>query len=186
MRPPRFALAGLSMGGIVAMEIAAGARALAGIALLDTNPLAERPRCKPRRAPQIAGARAGGLDARDARGDEAELPCRRAGPQASSTCAWRWRSRWAPMSSPPVIARLADRPDRTRRLRGLDMPALVLCGRHDALCPIERHVLMHDLMPRSRCWRSSPARAICPRWKTPKTQMQRSRAGWRIDDDPSF
>lgn len=45
---------------------------------------------------------------------------------------------------------LRDRPDRQDVLRQLRMPALVLCGRHDRLCPIERHELMHDLIPGSR------------------------------------
>ncbi len=47
--PPRFALAGLSMGGIVAMEmLAQRPERIAKLALLDTNPLAE--------APQVAAA----------------------------------------------------------------------------------------------------------------------------------
>lgn len=42
--PPRFALAGLSMGGIVAMEVLAQApERVARLALLDTNPRAETP-----------------------------------------------------------------------------------------------------------------------------------------------
>ena len=56
--PPRFALAGLSMGGIVAMEIVARPPTrVERLALLDTNPLAETPGAG-RRAPQIAKARA--------------------------------------------------------------------------------------------------------------------------------
>ena len=48
--PARFALAGLSMGGIVAMEILRQApERVARLALLDTNPLAERPEVKARR-----------------------------------------------------------------------------------------------------------------------------------------
>ncbi|WP_445758205.1 hypothetical protein [Ruegeria discodermiae] len=44
---PRFALCGLSMGGIVAMEILRLApNRVDRIALLDTNPLAERTRLK--------------------------------------------------------------------------------------------------------------------------------------------
>lgn len=42
--PPRFALAGLSMGGILAMEIMARApERVERLALLDTNPRAELP-----------------------------------------------------------------------------------------------------------------------------------------------
>ena len=52
--PPVFALAGLSMGGIVAMEIVSQApERVERLALLDTNPLAELPDVLKRRGPQI-------------------------------------------------------------------------------------------------------------------------------------
>jgi pimeloyl-ACP methyl ester carboxylesterase len=44
---------------------------------------------------------------------------------------------------------LRDRPDQCDTLRSFDGPALVLCGRDDALCPVSRHELMHDLLPNS-------------------------------------
>ncbi|MGI9370305.1 MAG: alpha/beta fold hydrolase, partial [Ruegeria sp.] len=60
--PPDFALAGLSMGGIVAMEVLRRApERVTHLALLDTNPLAERPEVKARRAPQMAAVRDGKL-----------------------------------------------------------------------------------------------------------------------------
>ncbi|WP_417211446.1 alpha/beta fold hydrolase [Antarctobacter sp.] len=40
---------------------------------------------------------------------------------------------------------LRDRPDQSDTLRGFDRPALVLCGRHDALCLVARHELMAGL-----------------------------------------
>ena len=45
---------------------------------------------------------------------------------------------------------LRDRPDQCNTLRDFTGAALVLCGRDDALCPVSRHELMHDLMPQSR------------------------------------
>ncbi|MGA9252547.1 MAG: alpha/beta hydrolase, partial [Roseobacter sp.] len=58
--PERFALAGLSMGGIVAMEILRRAPGrVSRLALLDTNPLAETPQTAAAREPQIVAARAG-------------------------------------------------------------------------------------------------------------------------------
>ena len=60
--PNRFALAGLSMGGIVAMEVLRRApERVSRIALLDTNPLAETPQVAATREPQIVAARAGRL-----------------------------------------------------------------------------------------------------------------------------
>jgi pimeloyl-ACP methyl ester carboxylesterase len=44
---------------------------------------------------------------------------------------------------------LRDRIDQTHTLRSFVGPALVLCGRDDVLCPVERHQLMHNLMPQS-------------------------------------
>ena len=60
--PDRFALAGLSMGGIVAMEMLRQAPGrLAGMALMDTNPLAEADQVKARREPQIEAVKNGRL-----------------------------------------------------------------------------------------------------------------------------
>nr|MCU0832754.1 alpha/beta hydrolase [Rhizobiaceae bacterium] len=60
--PERFCLAGLSMGGIVAMEIVVQApQRVSRLALLDTNPLAEKPEIAEGRARQIARALAGDL-----------------------------------------------------------------------------------------------------------------------------
>jgi len=61
--PERFALAGLSMGGIVAMEMLHQAPGrITRLALMDTNPLAEAPEVRARRGPQIARALSGDLD----------------------------------------------------------------------------------------------------------------------------
>ena len=45
---------------------------------------------------------------------------------------------------------LRDRPDRRETLRGVRVPTLIMCGRHDRLCPVERHEMMHALIPGSR------------------------------------
>ncbi len=58
--PAKFALVGLSMGGIVAMEILRRAPdRITRLALLDTNPLAETPQVAAAREPQIVKVRAG-------------------------------------------------------------------------------------------------------------------------------
>ncbi|MEO0945053.1 MAG: alpha/beta hydrolase, partial [Pseudomonadota bacterium] len=41
---------------------------------------------------------------------------------------------------------LMTRPDQSETLRRANLPALILCGRHDRLCPLERHTLMADLI----------------------------------------
>ena len=61
--PPRFALAGLSMGGIVAMELMRRApERVTRIALMDTNSLAETPQSAAAYEPLIIKLRAGCLN----------------------------------------------------------------------------------------------------------------------------
>jgi pimeloyl-ACP methyl ester carboxylesterase len=44
---------------------------------------------------------------------------------------------------------LQTRTDQQETLRVTKIPALILCGEDDMLCPVHRHELMHDLMPHS-------------------------------------
>ena len=148
--PPRFALAGLSLGGIVAMEMLAQAPGrVARLALLDTNPLAERPEVQARRAPQIARALAG--DLAGVMRDEMK-PNYLADP--GNVAVLDLCLAMALDLGPEVFRRqslaLRDRADRTATLAAFRGPALVLMGEQDRLCPRDRHDLMHALMPQSR------------------------------------
>lgn len=147
--PPVFALAGLSMGGIVAMEMVRQAPArVARLALMDTNPLAEVPEVQARRQPQIDRALAGGL-AGVLR--EAMIPMYLAAPDPAleALCL-----EMALDMGPQVFARqsraLRARADQCETLQRYSGPSLVLTGAHDRLCPMERHTLMQELMPQSR------------------------------------
>ncbi|MFK7791941.1 MAG: alpha/beta fold hydrolase, partial [Devosiaceae bacterium] len=44
---------------------------------------------------------------------------------------------------------IKTRPDQRETLRAVSVPTLILCGREDRLCPIERHTLMQELIPHS-------------------------------------
>lgn len=148
--PPRFALAGLSMGGILAMEVLRQApERVLGLALLDTNPLAEDEKVKERRAPQIDAVRAGGLD---------QVMSRQMIPNYLPEGSDRDDIRQLAMDmaralGPEVFVNqslaLRDRPDQRDTLRAYRGPSLVMCGAQDRLCPIHRHELMHDLLPNS-------------------------------------
>lgn len=149
--PPRFALSGLSMGGIVAMEVLRQAPdRIERLALLDTNPLAERPEVQARRGPQIDRALAGHL-LQVMRQDM--MPHYLANPDDPrgllDLCA-----DMALGLGPQVFARqsiaLRDRPDQTQTLGQYRGPALVLMGEGDRLCPRDRHDLMAGLMPQAR------------------------------------
>ena len=149
--PERFALMGLSMGGIVAMEVLRQApQRVAGIALLDTNPLAEAEAVQARRGPQIDRVRAGELleVMRDDMTPNYLMP----GPNAQA--ALDLCMDMAMGLGPAVFERqslaLRDRPDQSHTLRTSRVPSLILCGEHDALCPVARHQLMLQLMPHAQ------------------------------------
>ncbi len=148
--PPRFAMAGLSMGGILAMEVLRQAPdRVAGLALMDTNPKAETDTVKARRTPQIAAAMSG--DLRRVMRDEMKPNYLADGPNTGAILDLCMAM--AMDLGPEVFIRqskaLRDRPDQQETLRGFTGPALVLCGAEDTLCPLERHELMHALMPQS-------------------------------------
>ena len=146
--PPRFALAGLSMGGIVAMEVARRApERVTRIALMDTNPKAEAEAVAARRGPQMARVRAGELLA--VMRDDMKPNYLAPGPRRGEVLDLVMDMALA--LGPEVFAAqsraLMTRPDQREALRALRVPALVLCGRHDALCPLHRHELMAALIP---------------------------------------
>ncbi|MCI2401138.1 alpha/beta fold hydrolase [Aliiroseovarius subalbicans] len=145
--PRRFALAGLSMGGIVAMEMLRQAPdRIDRIAFLDTNPLAEQDEVKIRRLPQMMAVREGGLET--IMRDEMKPNYLSDGPRRDKVLDLCMDM--ALDLGPHVFLNqsraLMDRVDQTQTLRVADMPALVLCGRHDALCPVQRHEMMADLI----------------------------------------
>ena len=149
--PQRFALAGLSMGGIVAMEILRQAPdRVAGLALLDTNPLAELDDVKARRGPQIEAVERGNL--RKVMAEEMKPNYLTDGPRRAPILdlCMDMAMDLGPDAFINQSKALRDRSDRSDTLLDFTGAALVLCGRDDALCPVSRHELMHGLMPQSR------------------------------------
>lgn len=145
--PPQFALAGLSMGGIVAMEIMRLApQQVTHLALIDTNPLAELPEVSARRQPQIAKVRAGQL--RAVMRDEMKPNYLSDGPHQGAILDLCMAM--AEALGPVVFERqsqaIQHRIDQQQTLRRVDVPTLIICGEDDSLCPIERHELMHELV----------------------------------------
>ena len=149
--PPVFALAGLSMGGIVAMEVLSQAsERVERLALLDTNPLAELSDVAKRRGPQIDAVRNGQL--KEIIRDEMKPNYLFDG--VKKTEILKLCMDMALDIGPDAFIRqsiaLRDRNDQKNTLRTYKRPALVLCGRHDVLCPLERHELMHNLLENSK------------------------------------
>ena len=146
--PPRFALAGLSMGGIVAMEVARQAPdRVDRLALLDTNPLPEEPARAAARIPQIAAVRAGAL--RKIMRDEMKPNYLFGGPDQDATLklCMDMAMDLGPAVFETQSLALQSRPDQTQTLRTLACPTLVLCGEADTLCPVSRHEWMRDQIP---------------------------------------
>ncbi len=149
--PPRFALAGLSMGGIAAMEIVRQApERVSRLALMDTNPLAEPADRAAQRDSQIERVLAGGL--RPVMRDEMKPNYLTDGPNVGrilDLCLAMAEALGADVFADQSRA-LQQRPDQRDTLRAVRVPTLVLCGEDDTLCPLERHEMMRDLISGSR------------------------------------
>lgn len=149
--PQTFALAGLSMGGIVAMEIYRQApNRIEKLALMDTNPLAELEEVKAKRLPQIAKVKAGKLKAvmRD------EMKPNYLSEKLTSSRRKKVLDLCMDMAlklGDDVFIRqsiaLRNRPDQCQSLKKLTCPTLILHGESDTLCPAHRHELLHQLIP---------------------------------------
>jgi pimeloyl-ACP methyl ester carboxylesterase len=148
--PPTFALAGLSMGGIIAMEIIRLAPdRVTRLALLDTNPLPDPPEKAASRLAQVNSIKTGEL--RRVMRDEMKPNYLADGPmkvQVLDLCMEMAETLGAKAFADQTAA-IRNRPDQCETLRKISVPTLVLCGKDDTLCPIERHRLMHDLISNS-------------------------------------
>lgn len=145
--PPRFALAGISMGGIVAMEIARRAPdRVIRLALMSTSPLPDTPAQATWREPQIVRASAGRLEEAMA---EAMSPDNLA-PGPTRDTVMRLLLDMARGQGGEMFVRqsraLQRRPDAQRALQKLRIPTMVMCGAHDRLTPPKRHETMAALI----------------------------------------
>jgi pimeloyl-ACP methyl ester carboxylesterase len=149
--PDRFALAGLSMGGYVAQEIMRQAPArVTRLALLDTSARADTPEQTARRHGLIRLAEMGkfkGVTPRlmpllihpDRLGDAALTEAVLAMAEAVGQAAFLRQQR-------AIMGRAEGRGD----LVNIRVPSLVLCGRQDALTPVELHMEMAASIPNAR------------------------------------
>lgn len=145
--PSEFALMGLSMGGIVAMEIIKQAsEQVTHLALLDTNPRAELEEVKRRREPQIEKVKNGGLVSvmRDEMKPKYLVDSDKK-PAILDLCMDMAKGLGETAFINQSLA-LRDRSDYQDTISQYTSPTLILCGRKDLLCPPERHELMHNLI----------------------------------------
>jgi pimeloyl-ACP methyl ester carboxylesterase len=151
--PPRFALAGHSMGGRIALEVLRRApERVAAIALLDTGvqPLAS-----------------GDAGQRETAGRYELLQIAREKGMAAMAARWVQGMVWKPrLGDKPLVGSVIDmmarssaevfaaqirallaRPDASGLLAGIRCPALVLCGEDDSWAPAARHREMAENIP---------------------------------------
>ena len=145
--PRQFALAGHSMGGVVAMEMLRQApERVTRLALISTTAATETPMQAAEREPQIVRAQAGRFaDVLTETLREEYFfdgPARPQIMQLMMTMAQRL--------GPEVFIRqsraLQSRPDQQKTLRTTQIPVLALGGEHDRLTPVKRHEFLAELI----------------------------------------
>lgn len=159
--PESFALAGLSMGGILAMEILRQApHKVERLALLDTNPLAELLDVQNNRDRQINQVSKGGL--MEVMNQEM-IPRYLSAPNnvIDSLCQDMAQSLGDEAFINQSLA-LQGRIDQCETLASYAGPSLVLMGKQDELCPLDRHELMAQLLINSqRCFINNAGHLPC-------------------------
>jgi len=146
--PKSFALAGLSLGAIVAMEVIRKAPdRVTRLALMACDPLSDTPDMAGGREQLIARARAGRLD--DVLRDFLPAACLAPGPgRAALQDLFVDMGRAAGADQFVAQSRaLQRRPDQQGTLRRVRVPTLVMGGAHDRMCPPRRHEFMAELIP---------------------------------------
>lgn len=150
--PERFAVAGLSFGGIVALAVwRHNPQAISHLALMNTTPASIMPEKRAAQEAQVASARAGEfnqivtvqadaiLALVDRRQDEAYLAKILAMGEAVGVEGFANQIH-------AQINRLDSRP----LLNQIDCPTLILCGEQDAFCPPSLHQEMANKIPQSK------------------------------------
>lgn len=144
--PPVFALAGLSLGGIVAAEVAVQApNRVAGLALLDTNlGLADDVQLTNRRN-WAEVVRSGGFDELIEAVDHLTVD-----PQTHGRTIVDMARRIGPEAFLRQNEALLHRRDRRNDLASSSCPVLVACGREDSLCPPAMHRDLANRIPHAQ------------------------------------
>ncbi|GAB4542585.1 MAG: alpha/beta fold hydrolase [Ruegeria sp.] len=146
--PHRFALAGLSMGGVVALELVRRAPdRVTRLCLMATDAQADTPQIAANREELIVGALAGRLEEvmRKVIGTDTLAPGPRRLPILDDML--QMASELGPDLFVRQMRALQRRPDQQGTLRRIKVPTLVLCGAHDTLTPVRKNSFMAELIP---------------------------------------
>ena len=148
--PTKFTLIGLSMGGILAMEIIKKVpERVMKIVLMDTNYKSETAEIKSRRLPQIKLANEGRLE---------DIMCQQIQNNYLRTDKKNQEIFDLCLSMATDLGKeifinqskaLATRKDYKSTLKNIKVPSLIICGEHDRICPIKVHIEMESLIENS-------------------------------------
>lgn len=146
--PSKFALCGMGLGGMVAMELLRRASdRVTRIALLSTSPLADTPEAAAARETHIIAARAGRWD--DVL--QHEINSTWMAPSSDKVELVRQLTQMGRELGPEVYVRqaraLQRRKDQQAMLRQVQQPTAVICGRHDGQYQLKRHAFLAELIP---------------------------------------
>lgn len=149
--PPRFALAGLSMGGYVAFEILRQApERVAKFALLDTSARPDTPEQTATRQDAVRLVGQGRLRQVVAAGLPRLVHPDRTGDAALAESVQAQAQRVGPDGYARQQTAIMNRPDSRPGLAAIACPTLVLCGRQDAITPPEVHEEIAGGIPGAR------------------------------------
>jgi pimeloyl-ACP methyl ester carboxylesterase len=149
--PPRFALAGLSMGGYVAQEIVRRApERVTRLALLDTSARADTPELTARRRGLIELSQKGQFKGVTPRLLPLLIHPDRLGDEAFTATVMDMAERVGKAGFLRQQTAIMGRPDGRGDLGRIACPTLVLCGRQDALTPPALHEELAALIPGAR------------------------------------
>jgi pimeloyl-ACP methyl ester carboxylesterase len=149
--PERFALAGLSMGGYVALEIFRQApERIERLALLDTSARTDTEAQRARRRGLIELAERGRFKGVTPRLLPLFLAPERLSDKPLVDAVYAMAARVGRDAFLRQQKAILGRPDSRAVLPRLRVPTLVLCGREDALTPLALHEEMASLVPGAR------------------------------------
>ncbi len=146
--PAKFALMGMGLGGMVAMELMRrAADRITRIALIDTSAQADTPETAAARETQIIAARSGRMD--DVL--QHEMNSTWLAPHSDKAFVINLLREMGQGLGPEVYVRqaraLQRRKDQQATLRQIRQPAVVLCGRFNGQFPLKRQEFMAEMIP---------------------------------------
>jgi pimeloyl-ACP methyl ester carboxylesterase len=149
--PPRFALAGLSLGGIVAMALVRTApERVSSLILLSTNPHAPTDQQQESWRASRDALHAG-RTARDLQGDWLPqlLSERAQGQPDLVVLTLAMADSVGEANLDAQLALQSTRIDERPALRHIHCPTRIIAARQDALCGVAKHTELHELIPGS-------------------------------------